>query len=65
MVADPVGGNTYFKNFMNGFAETMEIVVYQTCQGEEKVCSDWHIYVNRASKSISNLSNSYFATYLV
>lgn len=36
MVADPVGGNTYFKNFMNGFAEAMEIVVYQTCQGEEK-----------------------------
>lgn len=30
MVADPVGGNTYFKNFMNGFAEAMKIVVYQT-----------------------------------
>lgn len=59
MVADPVGGNTYFKNFMNGFAEAMEIVVYQTWQGEENLCSDWYIYVywyifiyNRASKSI-------------
>lgn len=52
MVADPVGGNTYFKNFMNGFPEAMKIVVYQTCQGEEKLCSVWHIYVNRASKSI-------------
>lgn len=34
MVADSVGGNTYFKDLMNGFAEAMEIVVYQTCQGE-------------------------------
>lgn len=65
MVADPVGGNTYFKNFMDGFAEAMEIVVYQTWQGEEKLGSDWHIYVNTASKSTSNLSNRYFATYLV
>lgn len=32
MVADSVGGNTYFKDFMNGFAEAMKIVVYQTCQ---------------------------------
>lgn len=37
MVADPVGGNTYFKNFMNGFAEAVKIVVYQTCQ-ERKIC---------------------------
>lgn len=43
MVADSVGGNTYFKDFMNGFAEAMKIVVYQTCQegeaGERKSCA--------------------------
>lgn len=61
MVADPVGGNTYFKNFMNGFAEAVKIVVYQTCQ-ERKTCSDWRTYTNRASKSILNLTNRYFAT---
>lgn len=55
MVADSVGGNTYLKDLVNGFAEAVEIVVYQTCQkggeGERKSCSAWHIYVvNRASK---------------
>lgn len=35
MVADSVRGNTYFKDFMNGFAEAMKIVVYQTCQGRK------------------------------
>lgn len=36
MVAYSVGGNTYFKDFMNGFAEAMKIVVYQTCQEERE-----------------------------
>lgn len=48
MVADSVGGNAYFKDFMNGFAEAMKIVVYQTCQegagGERKNCSRLGIF---------------------
>lgn len=62
MVADSVGGNSYLKDLMNGFAEAVEIVVYQTCQkegeGERKSCSARHIYVvNRASKSTYVLFN--------
>lgn len=55
MVADSVGGNTYLKDLVNGFAEAVEIVVYQTCQkggeGEkEKLLSLAHLCSQQSFK---------------
>lgn len=69
MVADSVGGNTYLKDFMNGFAEAMKIVVYQTChEGKEgrgkAVLSLAHLRTQQSFKmSMFHLTTSYFPTY--
>lgn len=68
MVADSVGGNTYFKDLMNGFAEAMEIVVYQTCQEGEAgrgktVLSLTHVCSQTFKISMFHSIHSYFVTW--